>query len=79
MFCLFPVLTNMHGAPEFTLPAVFPAIVHAVILTAITIWFIRFVSPAVTIFLARHGMLEQINAAPPPAPVPPAALAPARA
>jgi len=62
MFALFVVLGNMHGAPEFTLPAVYAALIHEIVLTWITIWFIRSMSPAITIFLGKNGLLNQEEA-----------------
>jgi hypothetical protein len=59
LFCLFPVLGNMHGAPEFTPPAVYSGLIHQIILMAITIQFIRFVSPSVTIFLSKKGLIRE--------------------
>lgn len=78
IFCLFPVLTLIHGAPEFALAIALGGLVHSILLTWITIEFIRKVSPAVTIFLGRHGMLSP-QEAPGAAAAARAKLAPARA
>jgi len=67
IFCLFVVMANIHGAPEFALAVAFAAVVHAVLVTYITISFIRTLSPAITIFLGNRGMLtpeEAPNAKP---------------
>jgi hypothetical protein len=58
MFALFVVLGNMHGAPEFTLPAIFGTLIHEIILTAMILWFIRALSPAITMFLGKNGLLN---------------------
>jgi hypothetical protein len=57
IFCLFMVLANIHGAPEFALAVAFAAVIHNCVITFITISFIRKVSPAITIFLGNRGML----------------------
>jgi len=57
IFCLFVVMANIHGAPEFALAVAFSTVVHVTLITWITISFIRKVSPAITIFLGNRGML----------------------
>lgn len=55
-YALLPIVSNIHGAPETILPAMIAGLIHLIPFVWVVLQIIRWVSPAVGIFVKKYGL-----------------------